>query len=100
MTYIKDKEYVSPMISGGRFQEYGLRGGTENVAGIVGFGKACDIMRRDFQKDKEHVRFLRKTLYDCLNREMLERELDGIMHINGDIDLDDYGKTLNIRFYQ
>lgn len=96
--YIKDKEYVSPMISGGRFQEYGLRGGTENVAGIVGFGKACDIMRRDFQKDKEHVRFLRKTLYDCLNREMLERELDGIMHINGDIDLDDYGKTLNIRF--
>lgn len=96
--YIKDKEYVSPMISGGRFQEYGLRGGTENVAGIVGFGKACDIMRRDFQKDKERVRFLRKMLYDCLKREILERELDGIMHINGDIDLDDYGKTLNIRF--
>lgn len=96
--YIKDKDYISPMIAGGRFQEYGLRGGTENVAGIVGFGKACDIMRRDFQKDKERVRFLRKMLYDCLKRDILERELDGIMHINGDIDLDDYGKTLNIRF--
>lgn len=96
--YIKDKEYVSPMISGGRFQEYGLRGGTENVSGIVGFGKACDIMRRDFQKDKEHVKFLRKMLYDCLNRELSERDIDSVMHINGDIDLDDYGKTLNIRF--
>lgn len=96
--YIKDKEYLSPMIAGGRFQEYGLRGGTENVSGIVGFGKACDIMRRNFQKDREYVRFLRQMLYDCLNEELSERDLDGVMHINGDMDLDDYGKTLNIRF--
>ena len=43
--FIKDKERFSPMIFGGSDQEFGLRGGTENVAGIVGFGKACELAK-------------------------------------------------------
>ena len=39
--YVKDTSLLSPLICGGHDQEFGLRGGTENVAGIVGFGKAC-----------------------------------------------------------
>ncbi len=41
--YIRDKSIIDPIIHGGLSQEFGLRGGTENVPNIVGFGKACEI---------------------------------------------------------
>lgn len=41
--YIRDKNVLNPIIHGGVSQEFGLRGGTENVANIVGFGKACEM---------------------------------------------------------
>ncbi len=43
--YIRKGVELSPLIQGGG-QEHGLRAGTENVAGIVGFGKACEILRQ------------------------------------------------------
>lgn len=46
--YIRDlamKDDISPIILGGEDQEYGLRGGTENVPGIVGLGTACEVMK-------------------------------------------------------
>lgn len=42
--FVKDKSLFEPMILGGANQEFGMRGGTENVAGIVGFGKACELI--------------------------------------------------------
>lgn len=41
--YIRSALDFEPMIHGGAGQEFGLRGGTENVAAIVGFGVACDL---------------------------------------------------------
>ena len=44
--YIRDVDSfgrIIPLVIGGEDQERGLRGGTENVAGIVGFGKACCV---------------------------------------------------------
>ena len=41
--YVRDLSIMRPIIHGGYNQEFGLRGGTENVPGIVGFGKACDM---------------------------------------------------------
>lgn len=42
--YVKLPELLEPQIFGGDAQEGGLRGGTENVPAIVGFGAACDII--------------------------------------------------------
>ncbi len=41
--YARNTSILKPMISGGSSQETGLRGGTENVAGIVAFGEACEF---------------------------------------------------------
>lgn len=41
--YVKDYSSIEPLMYGGK-QEFGLRSGTLNVAGIVGFGKACEIL--------------------------------------------------------
>lgn len=43
--YARKTVELSPIIDGGG-QERGLRAGTENVAGIVGFGKACELAQR------------------------------------------------------
>lgn len=53
--YVKDTTTITPLIYGGSEQEYGLRGGTENVAGIVGFGKACEISTAQLQEDRTYV---------------------------------------------
>ena len=44
--YIKNGVQIKPLIYGS--QEGGLRGGTENVAGILAFKKAVEVTRRDF----------------------------------------------------
>jgi len=49
---------IAPLVHGGG-HEFGLRSGTENVAGIVGFGKAVEIAK---QSDVEYMRKLRDLL--------------------------------------
>jgi len=46
--YIKEGIHIEPLLHGGG-QERGLRSGTENLAGIVGFGKAAEIARKEMQ---------------------------------------------------
>jgi len=45
--YARNRDALSSIVFGGLHQEYGLRGGTENVAGIVGLGQACEEADRD-----------------------------------------------------
>jgi cysteine desulfurase NifS len=49
--FIRQGVEIEPLIHGGG-QEWGLRAGTENVAGIVGFGKACALARRRLETDR------------------------------------------------
>jgi cysteine desulfurase len=51
--YVREGTKFSPLIYGGG-QEKGLRSGTENVPGIVGFSKALEIsIKRDWNKIKQ-----------------------------------------------
>ncbi|MFN3920102.1 MAG: cysteine desulfurase family protein [Methylohalobius sp.] len=52
---------LQPLFYGGG-QEYGLRAGTENVAGIVGFGKAAELAAAELEARAGHVRVLRERL--------------------------------------
>ncbi|MGH8372874.1 MAG: cysteine desulfurase family protein [Gammaproteobacteria bacterium] len=50
---------LKPLIDGGG-QEHGYRGGTENLAGIVGFGKAAELAREELDARITHLRTLRE----------------------------------------
>ncbi len=60
--YVRKGVELSPLIYGGG-QEHGLRSGTENVAGIIGFGKASELAQRWLnQGDMRRVKNLRDRL--------------------------------------
>ena len=96
--YIRNKSVLTPLICGGGAQEFGLRGGTENVAGIVGFGMACQLMKEQQEHDIAYVTELRNTLYKEICKNLLDYNLSQIVRINGDLDLNSPGKTINLRF--
>ncbi len=56
---------LTPQIEGGG-QERGLRSGTLNVAGIVGFGEACRLASDESEADAERLRRLRDSLQERL----------------------------------
>ena len=58
---------LAPLIHGGG-QEKGLRAGTENVAGIVGFGMAAELASTQLEQRSAHTRGLRERLEQGLAR--------------------------------
>lgn len=93
--YVRDTSVLTPMIHGGAAQEFGFRGGTENVAGIVGFGKACEILARDLKANREKANALRVSFERALNEHLSGLGLKHILHINS---TNEQSKILNIRF--
>ena len=74
--YIRKGVKIDPLILGGG-QENGLRSGTENVASIVGFGKACQLAKDNMSQNQEQVRKLgRKLVFEIL-REIPHTILNG-----------------------
>ena len=61
----------------GAGHERNKRAGTENVLGIVGLGKACEIAKRDLKKNVAHMESMRDSLYLGL------QELLGEIRLNG-----------------
>ena len=60
--YVKEGRSLVPLIHGGH-QEGGRRAGTENIPGIVGLGKACEIANRDMKSQLKRIAKLRDRLY-------------------------------------
>jgi cysteine desulfurase len=60
---------LEPLIVGGG-QERGLRGGTLNVPGIVGFGEACRIADEEMMEETSRVRRLRDRLEEAILSEV------------------------------
>jgi len=61
----------------GADHERGRRAGTENILEIVGLGKACEIAKRDLNKNMEHTQKMRDLLYQWLKEEWDELKLNG-----------------------
>jgi len=61
--YFNKKIRLMPLIHGG-IQESGRRAGTENVPGIVGFGKAAELAKKELPEKIDRVRKLRDRLVD------------------------------------
>lgn len=60
----------TPLVYGGQNQESGLRGGTENVPGIVGFGRACEEAKAGMEEGAlSKVRHLCDRFVNCLMQE-------------------------------
>jgi cysteine desulfurase len=87
--YINGKRRISPLIHGGG-QERNMRGGTENVAGIVGLSKAFEIAYVHMKEHTEHIQQIKTHL---INR--LEAELKGV-EFNGDAKGNSLYTVLNV----
>jgi cysteine desulfurase len=90
MLYIRRGTKFSPFLIGGH-QEKGRRGGTENTAGIIGLGKACELAAKNMEKENSHV----KRLRDKLEAELLKKIPQS--RVNGDIQ-NRLPNTTNISF--
>jgi len=65
--YMKKGVRVNPVLIGGG-QERGMRSGSENIPGIVGFAKAAEIMQKEINTESARLKVLR----DKLIKEILE----------------------------
>ena len=71
---------LKPLIYGGG-QEAGLRGGTENVAGIVGFAKALSIAQEMREKESKRLSTLRDYFFTKLKDVLPESEINGSLEL-------------------
>ncbi len=78
--YIASGVKIDPLLHGGG-QERNMRSGTENVPGIVGIGKAAELVMDELDRDEKKLRNLQKKMIDGI-----ERSIDDVM-LNGPRDL-------------
>lgn len=79
--YVNHDIKISPMIFGGA-QERNMRGGTENVYGIVGLAKALEMAYSDLESHQHHIQDLKNYLKDRLVNEIPD------VYFNGETDED------------
>lgn len=76
--YIKNGTKIKPLIWGGN-QQKGMRSGTENMPGIAGLGKACQLIYQDHEEKVNHIREVKEHF-----RSRVARELDDVRDHSGE----------------
>ena len=86
--YLKEPDKYKPMLYGGG-QEKHLRAGTENVAGIVGMGKACELHNYNAETDnylqflKDNlIAFIQNNIPDVIINSPLETTVSNILNVS------------------
>lgn len=74
--YINSDVMLQPMIDGGA-QERNMRAGTENVAGIVGFGKALEGWIKNREEYQAHIEELRQYMKKQLEERLGDVQFNG-----------------------
>jgi cysteine desulfurase len=74
--YIKDGVEIDNLIHGGA-QERNRRAGTENIAGIVGLGKAFELAKENMEAESRRLTALRDRLIQSVLSEIPESKLNG-----------------------
>ncbi|HEV7348544.1 cysteine desulfurase family protein [Telluribacter sp.] len=80
--YVRPGSKIHPFVHGGA-QERNMRGGTENVYGIVGLAKALEIAYRDMDSHRQHIESLKIRVI-----EQLRDKLEGVTFNGLSADLD------------
>jgi len=89
--YIRAGVGIKPLIHGGA-QERNMRGGTENIYGIVGLAKALEIAYRDLEVKEQYIRELKDYFI-----QQLKVEIPGVA-FNGDCEGRSLYTVLNVSF--
>ncbi|WP_159637391.1 cysteine desulfurase family protein [Sphingobacterium composti] len=74
--YINANNKIRPLIFGGA-QERNMRGGTENVYGIVGLAKALEIAYRDMEEHQSYIQGLKSYMIEELRKAIPSVEFNG-----------------------
>ncbi|KPQ17433.1 MAG: cysteine desulfurase [Algoriphagus marincola HL-49] len=80
--YVRKDKKIHPFIHGGA-QERNMRGGTENVIGIIGIAKALEIAYEDMSGHEAHIKALKKHFIEKLKAGIPGVEFNGM---SGNID--------------
>jgi len=75
--FVKKDKKIHPFIHGGA-QERNMRGGTENVIGIIGIAKALEIAYEDMPEHQSHVEAIKKHFIQRLGQEIPGVEFNGL----------------------
>jgi cysteine desulfurase len=89
--YINSTIKINPFITGGA-QERNMRGGTENVYGIIGLAKAFEIANQHMEEHQRHIKELKQYMIDQLKKHIPD------VRFNGEIGDASLYTVLNVSF--
>ena len=89
--YINENIKIHPFVNGGS-QERGMRAGTENIYGIVGFARALEIAIENLETDSHHIREVRDYMKESLLKNIPR------VHFNGDPEGQSLYTVLSVAF--